>query len=284
MTDFPKVHSVSGDNVSFVWAEIACALLQPGRTKISPLTVTIEDVGGDAIAEDGEIRAQADKIIEAVDGQSVETAAWTIFPQRHWSIMQNDRSAFLEEAIEAVGRAQEMNRKHNGRGTYFQRLVDFDGDGKGPNQLERLLSKHDSHPTARQSMWQMSTFDPHRDHSDSAQLQFPCLQQISVSFTSDQRVVLHAFYATQQIAARGYGNYLGLMQLGRFLGSQMTINDVARGFAGISVYVGTAKAENIKKSDPTLADLPALLEERLALSNHRVHSTLAEERASSKRI
>ena len=67
---------------------------------------------------------------------------------------------------------------------------------------------------------QAATFDPGRDHVASAQLGFPCLQQVSFEPTA-AGLVVNAFYATQQIFDKAYGNYLGLAQLGAFMAHEM---------------------------------------------------------------
>jgi len=113
-----------------------------------------------------------------------------------------------------------------------------------------LLDDYREHPKARRtSKFQATTFDPARDYTAAGQLEFPCLQQVSFVF-EDGALQLNAFYATQQIARKGYGNYLGLARLGAFVASQMGLS-----FKQLNVFVGLAKMD-VAKSDP---DLEALL-------------------------
>jgi hypothetical protein len=147
-----------------------------------------------------------------------------------------------------------MNKKANGRGLYFERMVMY---GRGPcdgNQLEWILSQYGSRSGVRRSMLQATTFDPGRDHVASAQLGFPCLQQVSFEPTATGLVV-NAFYATQQIFDKAYGNYLGLAQLGAFMAHEMDMP-----LARLNVMVGVAKLERITKSDPDFAPLVAAAE------------------------
>ena len=95
------------------------------------------------------------------------------------------------------------------------------------------------------------TFDPGRDHVASAQLGFPCLQQVSFEPTA-AGLVVNAFYATQQIFDKAYGNYLGLAQLGAFMAHEM-----AMPLARLNVMVGVAKLERITKSDRDFVPLVA---------------------------
>jgi thymidylate synthase len=95
-------------------------------------------------------------------------------------------------------------------------------------------------------MLQASTFDPQRDHVSSAQLGFPCLQH--VSFVPDRGgLTMNAFYATQQIFDKAYGNYLGLAQLGAFMATQMGLQ-----LCRLNVFIGVAKLERISKRHPQL--------------------------------
>lgn len=66
------------------------------------------------------------------------------------------------------------------------------------------------------------------------------------------RLVVNAFYATQQIFDKAYGNYLGLAQLGAFMAHEMGMP-----LARLNVMVGVAKLERIAKSDPDFAPLVA---------------------------
>jgi hypothetical protein len=94
-------------------------------------------------------------------------------------------------------------------------------------------------------------FDPARDHVADAQLQFPCLQHVSFEPTK-QGLVVNAFYATQQLFVKAYGNYLGIAQLGAFMAHEMKTK-----LLRMNVVVGVAKFERISKSDPDLQPLVA---------------------------
>ena len=101
-------------------------------------------------------------------------------------------------------------------------------------------------------MYQLAIFDPARDHTASAQLPFPCLQQVSFVPTP-AGVVMNAFYVTQQIFDKAYGNYLGLARLGTFVAQQMGSSLVR-----LNVMIGVAKLDRIGKTDPSLHRLATL--------------------------
>ena len=98
-------------------------------------------------------------------------------------------------------------------------------------------------------MFQASVFDPERDHVSDAQLEFPCMHH--VSFEPTQRgLVINAFYATQQLFIKAYGNYLGIAQLGAFMAKEMGTS-----LYRMNVIVGVAKFEGIGKTDARLAPI-----------------------------
>jgi len=209
------------------------------------------------------IRAAVDAFLDAQGKRDTENVAWTIFPQRDWEIAQGDREVFFEVYVESFQRVQSFNARNNRRGSYFQRLVDLNGGGRGPNQLKWLLDEYDEHPKARRtSKFQATTFDPVRDHTSAGQLEFPCLQQVSFTM-EDGNLQLNAFYATQQIARKGYGNYLGLSRLGAFVASQMGLR-----FSQLNVFVGVAKMD-VQKSDPDLVKLLGIVRGHLPAHSNR---------------
>lgn len=242
--------TIVADNLSLGWAKVMLELTRSGVSRITPLTLVIRgfDSAG-AAAEIPDIRAAVDSFLETEGKRDTENVAWTIFPQRYWEISGGDREAFFDLFIESFQRVQDFNPRNNRRGSYFQRLVDLNGGGKGPNQLKWMLDDYHAHPKARRrSKFQATTFDPARDHSSASLLEFPCLQQISFTF-EDGALHLNAFYATQQIARKAYGNYLGLARLGAFMANQMELR-----FEQLNVFVGLAQMDCSK------ADVAGLLE------------------------
>ncbi|MGO4170535.1 thymidylate synthase [Novosphingobium sp. YAF33] len=260
MSKIAEPESISTTNLSLGWARVLDRLMQCGVDEISPLTLSISgfDENGEA-AEVPAIRHAIDALLSAKDKRDVENVAWTIFPQRYWLMAQGDRAILFEMFREAFPRVQKFNPQNNRRGSYFQRMVDFEGGGSGFNQLAWILDEYHRNPKGRRSKWQATTFDPRRDMMTTALLEFPCLQQVSFTFSGDDGLVLNAFYATQQIVHKGYGNYLGLARLGAFMASQM-----GRKFERLNVFVGVAKMDKIKKNDPDLATLLATVRAELA--------------------
>ncbi|MBY0561003.1 thymidylate synthase [Hyphomicrobium sp.] len=246
--DVPEV--IEGANLSWAWADAIRKIQGKRGHTLSPLLISIHgfDAAGYPV-EDPAMRQDLDALLAAQKEWDIETVAFTIFPERLYQIAGGDRAKLFDIYRRTFPKYQAMNRQLNGKGLYFERLTMF---GRGPsngNQLEFIIDQFSGRKGVRDSMLQASIFDPERDHSSSAQLGFPCLQHVSFVPTNDG-MVTNAFYATQQLFNKAYGNYLGLAQLGRFVAKECGMKP-----ARLNVYVGVAKLEGIAKSDPRLVAL-----------------------------
>lgn len=229
---------ISDGNLSRAWARTFLRVMAPpstGNTSPIALSITEFDALGEPV-EMPEIRDALDATIlqinEARDEgdarvQSVSGTAQTIFPHMCWS----PRSKRPAEELFAHYHTNVLPRLKtrctpNRHGTYFARMTGVTGCGTGGetkfvNQLGDILkwwNEHKSRPL--NSSMQVSIYDPSKDHTGSARKGFPCLQQ--VSFRRDGEVLsLCAYYPTEYILGRGYGNYLGLCHLLNFMASEM---------------------------------------------------------------
>jgi hypothetical protein len=248
----PEPVVINDTNLSRAWSRLLLGVLGGAGTEVSPLVLSLTGFSdADVVGEDPVVRQALDYLLKRKGWLNVEDVAFTIFPQRLWEMSRGDRIRLFTLYRATFHRWQAMNKKANGRGLYFERMVTY---GRGPcdgNQLEWILSQYGSRAGVRRSMFQATTFDPGRDHVASAQLGFPCLQQVSFEPTA-AGLVVNAFYATQQIFDKAYGNYLGLAQLGAFMAHEMD-----KPLARLNVMVGVAKLERITKSDPDFAPLVA---------------------------
>jgi hypothetical protein len=268
MTKIAEPETITASNLSLGWARVLDRLARPGIDAISPLCLSItgfEESGRPV--EVPAIRSSIDALLAAKGKRDVENVAWTIFPERYWLMADGDRAAFFETFRDAFQRIQDFNPQNNKRGSYFQRMVDFEGGGEGFNQLAWILDEYDRNPSGRRSKWQATTFDPRRDMLTTAQLEFPCLQQVSFTFSGDDGLIVNAFYATQQIVHKGYGNYLGLARLGAFMASQMH-----RRLERLNVFVGIAKMDKIGKTDGDFSTMLSIVRAELAAADGLSHA------------
>jgi hypothetical protein len=238
-------------NISRAWASVFLHLIDNPGKEISPLLVTITGFTNGIPDQEQPIRDALDDSLVANNKQKVHTVANTIFPNSLWNRSKSDRNKLFEIYLNALPRYKALARHKNWRGIYFERLIAFGSGPENGNQLEYIISQYKSRLGVRKSMFQASLFDPARDHVPSAQLPFPCLQHVSfVPQNKDKTLTLNAFYATQQIFEKAYGNYLGLCRLGNFMAHEMGLT-----FERMNCFVGVAKLDTITKSDNSLTML-----------------------------
>lgn len=255
--DFAEGHVFAGTTVSEVWGRALLALAERGAGGERSQILFVVEGNPDEI-EIPTIREALDSHLAAERQTSVETVAWTIFPHSIWRIHgPKGRTAFFEAYRRALPRFVHADR-NNRRGLYFARMIGFDVDPvtgermgddipKEGNQLEIVLQRYErGQETGRgvqRAKLQVAVFDPTRDHIPGPYLPFPCLQH--VTFEPDSKSgVLHtnAFYATQQLVRKGYGNLLGLYQLGAFMAAEMELKP-----GRLAVFVGVERLGDVPK-------------------------------------
>ncbi len=266
---------VNEANLSCAWAKALLHIIDHAGTEITPLVLSISGFS-DGVKEDVHLRQALDALLAEKKMQDVETVAYTIFPQRLWTMAQGDRKKLFEMYRSVFPRYQAMNRKLNSRGLYFERLTNFSKTSPcSGNQLEWILSQYGARAGVRRSMFQATTFDPARDHINLPRLGFPCLQQVSFEPTNEG-LVANAFYATQLLVMKGYGNYLGLAQLAAFMAHEMSMP-----LARLNVMVGIAKFDEIPKTDGAMSKViqaarACVAHQTASAENSRVTSGVVE--------
>lgn len=240
---------IAETDISRAWAKLLLSVLDNPGVEITPVMISTTGITADSVVECSALKESLDSILEELNLITVEKVAFTIFPHRLWLIANGQRNVLYEVYKRAFLHYQSQNPDANGRGLYFERLIDFDSTSSASNQLEWIISEYSRRKGVRRSMFQASVFDPRRDHTSSAQLGFPCLQHISFVPTSTE-LVINAFYATQQILNKAYGNYLGLARLGGFMAKQLGIQSVR-----LNVFIGVAKLEKLGKTDKAMLSL-----------------------------
>lgn len=249
---------IQGKNVSVAWAKAFEPLSKGADLEFAPLSLSFGGITTSEIEEDEEVRHYLDAALVGGDHAEVETVANTIFPQSLWRFAGKNRQKLYELYRKNLPDYVRMAPTKNGRGLYFGRLMGFDMDPKtgtipvgcddaipDGNQLEFVISHCRS--GKRRSMFQLSVFDPRRDHTASSQLGFPCLQHIQLNPDFPSKTLkLNAFYATQQMFEKAYGNYLGLARLASFIAGEIGLST-----ASVTCFVGIAKMERRPTSEVT---------------------------------
>lgn len=167
----------------------------------------------------------------------------TIFPENLWKMTNGNRQVFYDRYIKSWPKIR-MTRQ-NQLGCYFKRLIDFEHEGKRKNQLEEIITIWKS-GTHRKSALQATIFNPFDDMSAAPRRGFPCLQQVVFhpeGVNGQDGLTIVGFYATQECYRKAFGNYWGLMCLGRFMAEAMEIPFKGVCCIASNYALGTTKAK-----------------------------------------
>ena len=226
-------HYIEQKDMSIAWAKAIQTITAKGRTEFAPLIVAMTGFDDDGNPQESrDIRQILDRLLEAEGKQTVETVAGTIFPQQMWN-RNADRSQLFKRYRLIVPRLRTASPK-NKHGIYFERMT-TGGPEDHPNQLDFVIGAYQSRDGVRRSMFQIGIFNPVEDLTNSALRGFPCLQHVTFAPVGNTLSV-NAFYATQYMFERAYGNYLGICRLGKFVAHEMglTLNRVTC-YSGIAM-------------------------------------------------
>jgi len=228
-------------NLSGAWCNILEHLASHPGDEICPLVLSLTEFG-----ESPEIRQLLDEDLHNHKLPTIQTVSETIFPQSVYQLCDFDRTKLYRQYMQNFRfiKADRANRK----GTYFQRMIayeDLNPDANGPvNQLEIIIDSLQDKKGIRRSKLQASIFDPTKDHTDGIYQKFPCLQHVTFYKSENGGLVLNSFYAMQYFYRRAYGNWLGLINLGKFVARESGLE-----FERFNCYVGVEKLDNIKKEE-----------------------------------
>ena len=209
---------IEEDNLSIAWAKAFLEVFE--RNEIAPMVVAINGLDGKSDIEVGSIRAALDDALKANGQHASGTVASTIFPTSLW-VPGGDRHHLYKRFERVYPRLK--GHAGNRYGTYFQRLIahgcqrDF---AEGVNQLEEILQKREG-SVRRKTGFHAAVFDPRKDHAHQTRRGFPCLQHVSFDPSDSEGLAVTGSYVTQHLFEKGYGNYLGLYNLGRFMAGEM---------------------------------------------------------------
>lgn len=224
-------------NLSNAWCKVLDRIIKHPGIEITPLIISLTGFDESMIAREAlDLHLRNDHL------GSIQTVSETIFPNSLYQFYDYDRTVLYREYIKNLPRIKNID-KNNRRGTYFERLIAYQGKDKNINQLEIIISSFKGKNVKRRSKLQASIFDPDKDHTNGLFQGFPCLQHITVFQSSNGGLVLNSFYAIQYLYRRGYGNWLGLINLGKFLANELQVD-----FERFNCYVGVEKLDSLKKN------------------------------------
>jgi hypothetical protein len=212
----PEITSTS---ISDVWLSAVTLTSAAPNHEVLNLDVTVIGLEQGGPAEDAAVRSSLDQMLADSDMGSVQTVASTIFPNSMWN-PNRPKEQLFSRYMSAFPKIRKC--RSNSRGTYFQRLINYPSfKAPGFNQLKHVIETYlgGNH---RRSALQASLIVPEADLNNAPLQGFPCMQQIAF-IPKPKTSTLHVvgFYPHQYLFQRAYGNYLGLIQLGRFVAHEM---------------------------------------------------------------
>ena len=215
---------IESSNVSFAWAKAMLHAYDQTRDTIRPLLISVGGYTGESPYEHVGIRTKVDETLENNEKNLIRITSLTIFPHAIWCRRgRPSYSEFNSLCTERLAPRLKKLDSRNAKGIYFERMMNFVGERHGKAKaidqlgfIIGLLNKR-AKRWPRQSALQICCFDPSKDHTGQAVRGFPCLQQVSVTHDYHSRFAIQAYYPTQYIFDRAYGNYLGLCHLGEYI-------------------------------------------------------------------
>jgi hypothetical protein len=228
MTDLT---AIAEDSLSVAWAKALIRVQSRKPSELSPLVVSVTSFPNGEPTEDASLRKALDAFLvsHAKPMPSSGESASTIFPYRSWLRQgRPPRADFFDWYLKRRLPSVRARNPKNVYGTYFERMIGFSPD-PGSNQLENIIVQWHRRATAhrprpRRSALQVIVGDPLRDLTGQALRGFPCLQQVSFSYDDSGGLGVSAYYPTQYIVDRAYGNYLGLSHLGAFMAHELGLS------------------------------------------------------------
>ncbi|OJX33604.1 MAG: hypothetical protein BGO86_02755 [Chryseobacterium sp. 36-9] len=228
---------ISSNNLSEAWIQAMQAIIDSSGKELTPLLITLTNFE----ENDNVKKILSDSLIDAGFG-SIDTVSETIFPSSLYRYLKGDRHKLYSEYLTNVLPRIKKIEKQNRNGTYFERMISF-GEGN-KNQLEIVINSLNQQNVKRRSKLQIAIFNPMTDHKESVFQGFPCLQHVTFYKSENNGLVINAFYAIQYLYKRAYGNWLGIINLGKFVAEQSGLN-----LERLNCFIGVEQLDHLKKTE-----------------------------------
>jgi len=221
---------IEDTNLSDAWRRTLEKILNSSGKEITPLVISLTE-----FHESESIRNLLNLHLVNSGLATTQTVSETIFPESLYRLVGMDRNELYKEYRNNLPRIKKIDSR-NAHGTYFERLISY-GE-KELNQLEIIISSLGNENIKRRSKLQASIFDPTKDHSEQPFQGFPCLQHVTFYKSENGGLILNSFYAIQYLYQRAYGNWLGLINLGKFVA-----NEAGLEFERFNCFIGVEQLE-----------------------------------------
>lgn len=225
---------IENSNLSIAWYKVLKYIKDHRGNEITPLVLTLSD-----FEEDENIKDILDYDLNNNNLDSIDIVSETIFPKSLHEVYGD--SLFEVYLKNVLPRLKKIDSRNSG-GTYFERLISYGATGK--NQLEIIIDSLKDPNSKRRSKLQASIFNPLLDHKKSVFQGFPCLQHVTFYKSENGGLILNSFYAMQYLYQRAYGNWLGLINLGKYVAGEANLE-----FERFNCFVGVEKLDNLTKTE-----------------------------------
>ena len=229
-------HIIEETNLSKAWCKTLEYIIHSRGTEVSPLVLTLTQ-----FEECLQIKSALNSDLLSNQLDSIDTVSETIFPDSLYQYCGQNREVLYKTYLKNLPRIKKVDLRNN-KGTYFERLIAF-GESEKINQLDIIIYSLQNSKDKRRSKLQASTFDPLRDHTKGAFQGFPCLQHVTFYKSESGGLILNSFYAIQYLYQRAYGNWLGLINLGKFVAKE-THMELER----LNCFIGVEKLDHLTKA------------------------------------
>lgn len=247
---------IEGRNLSDAWARTVVELAAEDKHRACHVVTRIAD----PTYEDSRIREMADGILAEHGLDPVSTVANTLFPEA-LARSTPDPETLGKRYLELLPTLKHLD-SDNARGTYFERLVNYETPGGRLNQLAEVVRrlKQESAVAAKSTtgpkharyevgMEQLTASVPvlEAEH-DTNPIGFPCLTLLSFQL-DDGRVHAIAHYRSHYLFQRAYGNYLAICRLLCYICEQAGLAP-----GEVTVVAGYAQVDRHRKSSVRVLD------------------------------
>jgi hypothetical protein len=228
---------IENKNLSETWIAALSKIVNSAGSEITPLVVTITD-----FTETPYLRRVLDEDLARHQLPSIETVSETIFPQSLYEYVAYDKARLYAKYTNNLPRIKSIDSS-NANGTYFERMIIFD-ENDPVNQLDNIISSINDSNIKRRSKLQAGIFDARKDHSNKPFQSFPCLQHVTFYKSESGGLVLNGFYAIQYLYRRAYGNWLGLINVGKFVARETGLE-----LSRVNCFIGVEHLDHLKKQE-----------------------------------
>lgn len=209
---------LNAETVAEAWTKIMDHLLEQANGKSFHVVTTVAD----PIREVRGVTKVVDALASEVGTMSTMENANAIWP--YVLARPGQEIGATMERIKKFGVPVIKAANNNRKDSYVERLIAWrsrDGGERVP-QLENIVSRmrsESTNPAPKSSAYEIAIFSP---GLDAGYMGFPCLSHLSFKLDCERRrIYLTALYRNHHFVTHGYGNFLGLGRLMKFIADQV---------------------------------------------------------------